>query len=178
MALLRLFSITKNSFSILSRDSTDPYSLFSSSEVSAFLLHPLPIFVFVSAPFFTSFCSFSNLLASLSDPSRFSTGPQVPSGQPLHHTTRYAATSPTILLSRINSTSYSALTFLLVSTCSTLLTACPFTFSCTPKTHDPQVRKVGRLPHSAPSLKLCRLLCDGKYHPLSTGQLSSSFFVE
>ena len=106
MALLRLFSITKNSFSILSRDSTDPYSLFSSSEVSAFLLHPLPIFVFVSAPFFTSFCSFSNLLPSLSDPSRFSTSSQVPSGQLLHHMTRCAATSPTILLSRINSTSF------------------------------------------------------------------------
>ena len=154
MALLRLFSITKNSFSVLSRDSTDPYSLFSSSEVSAFLLHPLPIFVFVSAPFFTSFCSFSNLLASLSDPSSHS---QVPLSQPLHHMTRYSATSPTIL----NSTSFSALTFLLVSTCSTLLTACPFTFSCSPKTHDPQVRKVGRLPHSAPSLKLCQSLCDG-----------------
>ena len=157
MALLRLFSITKNSFSVLSRDSTDPYSLFSSSEVNAFLLHPLPIFVFVSAPLFTTFCSFSNLLPSLSDPSRFSTSSQVPSGQPFHHMTRYSATSPTIL----NSTSFMALKFLLVSTCSTLLTACPFTFSCSPKTHDPQVRKVGRLPHSAPSLKLCRSLCDG-----------------
>ena len=158
MALLRLFSITKNSFSVLSRDSTDPYSLFSSSEVNAFLLHPLPIFVFVSAPLFTSF---SNLLPSISDPSRFSTGAQIPPGQPFLHMTRYAATSPTILLSRINSTSFMALTFLLVSTCSTLLTAFPFTFSCSPKTHDPQVRKVGHLPHSAPSLKLCRSLCDG-----------------
>ena len=161
MALLRLFSITKNSFSVLSRDSTDPYSLFSSSEVNAFLLHPLPIFVFVSAPLFTTFCSFSNLLPSSSDPSRFSTGSQIPLSQPLLHMTRYSATSPTILLSRINSTSFMALTFLLVSTCSTLLTAFPFTFSCSPKTHAPQVRKVGRLPHSAPSLKLCRSLSDG-----------------
>ena len=143
------------------------------SQVLKSLLHPLPIFVFVSAPLFTSFCSFSNLLPSLSDPSRFSTSSQVPPGQPFHHTTRYSATSPTIL----NSTSFMALKFLLVSTCSTLLTACPFTFSCSPKTHDPQVRKVGRLPHSAPSLKLCRSLSDGQYHPLSTGQLSSSFFV-